>query len=309
MDISKEIEGLSFTGRLDVLARQIVEGYMSGLHKSPFHGFSSEFAEHKMYNTGESTRHIDWRLYARTGKMYTRRYEEETNLRCHLIIDNSASMYYPVVKELRGDYLNKIGFSVLASAALLNLLKRQRDAAGLSIYSDTYSFYAPEKGNDRHFGMLVNALEQALAEGPGSRKTDTVTYLHQIAEKLHRRSLVFLFTDMYQASADKDSLFGALRHLTYNKHEVVLVHVTHNKTEKDFEFDDRPGEYIDVETGEKVALFARNVQEAYRTASEGWRSSIREICMKYRISYVDANVEEGVDKILSAYLIERKRVM
>jgi uncharacterized protein (DUF58 family) len=162
MKIESQIEKISSFAHLELLANQVVEGFISGMHKSPFHGFSAEFAEHKVYNTGESTKHIDWKLYAKTDRLYTKRYEEETNLRCHLIIDNSSSMHYP---KLAGDELffkNKIGFSVLASAVLMNLLKKQRDAVGLSIYSDTYEYYAPEKGSDRHHRMLLNKLEELL---------------------------------------------------------------------------------------------------------------------------------------------------
>ena len=131
---------------LQFLASQIVEGFITGMHRSPFHGFSSEFAEHKVYNTGESTKHIDWKLFARTDKLYTKRYEEETNLRCHLIIDNSASMHYPKVTNFTINHLNKIGFSVLASAAIMQLLKKQRDAVGMSIYNYDYDVYFQEKG-------------------------------------------------------------------------------------------------------------------------------------------------------------------
>ena len=135
---------------LDILAKQVVEGFITGMHKSPFHGFSVEFAEHKLYNNGESTRHIDWKLFAKTEKLYTKRYEEETNLRCHLIIDNSASMHYPKIKTQTIDSLNKVGFAAVAAAALMEILKKQRDAVGLSIYADTYEYYAPEKGSERH---------------------------------------------------------------------------------------------------------------------------------------------------------------
>jgi len=123
---------------LELLAKQVVEGFITGMHKSPFHGFSVEFSEHKLYNKGESTRHIDWKLFAKTEKLYTKKYEEETNLRCHIIIDNSASMHYPMVKSQTVDALNKVGFAAVAAACLLEILKKQRDAVGLSIYADTY---------------------------------------------------------------------------------------------------------------------------------------------------------------------------
>lgn len=307
MKLDRIVNGLQFSSRLDILARQIVEGYMSGMHKSPFHGFSSEFAEHKMYNPGESTRHIDWKLYARTSKLYTRRYEEETNLRCHLILDHSPSMYYPEIKSLSPEHLNKIGFATLACAALIHIFKRQRDAVGLSMYADRYTYYAPEKGNERHFNTLVHALEQQLMEGSKQSGTDTVRFLHQIAEKIHRRSMIFVFTDMFQAQADPERLFSALRHLKYNKHEVVLVHVTHKRTEVEFDFGSVPSRFVDVETGESLSAFPVNLQQGYREQMEQYLKGLRTACARYQISYVQADVEEGVEKILTAYLIERKR--
>ncbi|HHB52457.1 MAG TPA: DUF58 domain-containing protein, partial [Saprospiraceae bacterium] len=186
----------------ELLANQVVEGFITGIHQSPFHGFSVEFAEHRLYNKGESIRHIDWKLYAKTEKLYVKRYDEETNLRCHIIIDNSASMHYPDLSNSSLEELNKIGFSAVAAASLMNLLKKQRDAVGLSIYSDSYEYYAPEKGNDRHHRRLLNALEKLL-HSPTKHQTDTYSYLHQIAENIHRRSLIFLFTDMWQANTQE----------------------------------------------------------------------------------------------------------
>ena len=171
---------------LELLAHQIVEGFITGIHKSPFHGFSVEFSEHKLYNKGESTRHIDWKLFAKTEKLYTKKYEEETNLRCHIIIDNSASMHYPSVKNQNLDSLNKVGFSAVAAASLMEILKRQRDAVGLSIYSDSYEYYAPEKASDRHRKMLLHQLELLLVAS-SKASTDTCKYLHEIAKKALKR--------------------------------------------------------------------------------------------------------------------------
>ena len=195
---------------LELLARQIVEGFITGIHKSPFHGFSVEFSEHKLYNKGESTRHIDWKLFAKTEKLYTKKYEEETNLRCHIIIDNSASMHYPVVKEQQINQLNKVGFSAVASACLMEVLKRQRDAVGLSIFADSYQYYAPEKGSDRHRKMILHQLEK-LVTGNSDATTETYQYLHEIAEKIHRRSLIFLFTDMFQTNIDEEKMFTQIK--------------------------------------------------------------------------------------------------
>lgn len=308
MDLNHEIHKTSGFTNLDLLARQVVEGYISGMHKSPFHGFSAEFAEHKIYNSGESTKHIDWKLFAKTDKLYTRRYEEETNLRCHFILDNSASMHYPKVRKQEVNNLNKIGFSALAVASIMQILKRQRDAMGLSIYSEDFEFYAPERGSERHYFMLLNALEEILAKPTKSRKTDTYTFLHQIAEKLKRRSLVFLFTDMFQADAEETELFEALRHLKYNRHEVVLFHVMDEKRELSFDFDNIPKRFTDVETGAQIDLYSENIRENYREAVEKYISALKLECAKYKIKYVAADINENFEKILTTYMLERQNL-
>lgn len=306
MKIDSQIAKISRFEHLELLANQIVEGFISGMHKSPFHGFSAEFAEHKIYNAGESTKHIDWKLYAKTDRLYTKRFEEETNLRCHLIIDNSSSMHYPKLKDGQFFYENKIGFSVLASAVLMNLLKKQRDAVGLSIYSDTYDYYAPEKGSERHHRMLLNQLESILYTPKETKRTDTITYLHHIAEKMHRRSMIILFTDMFQGE-DDERLFKALQHLKHNKHKVVLFHVIDKKTEFNFDFDNAPRKFIDVETGEQVNLFAENIKKDYEKLVEAYFEKVANTCSQYKIKYVPVSVDEKFEKILTTYLIEKQK--
>jgi uncharacterized protein (DUF58 family) len=308
MDIKKEIyNSAAGFANLELLARQVVEGYISGIHKSPFHGFSAEFAEHKIYNTGESTKHIDWKLFARTDKLYTKRYEEETNLRCHFILDNSASMHYPERKKYSIDSLNKIGFSVLSIASIMQILKRQRDAVGLSIYSDEFEFYAPEKGSDRHRYMLMDALNKSMAPKKEHKATKTYTFLHQIAEKLKRRSLVFLFTDMFQADTEEAALFEALRHLKYNRHEVVLFHVMDKKREFEFDFENIPKRFTDVETGATIDLYSDNIRENYKKAVQQYTAELKMECAKYKISYVEADINKNLDKILTSYFVERQK--
>ncbi|MFD0965162.1 DUF58 domain-containing protein [Pseudofulvibacter geojedonensis] len=292
---------------LQLLASQIVEGFITGMHRSPFHGFSSEFAEHKVYNNGESTKHIDWKLFARTDKLYTKKYEEETNLRCHLIIDNSASMHYPKIKDFALDNLNKIGFSVLASAAIMQLLKKQRDAVGMSVYHHDYEVYFPEKGSDRHYSLLMHQLEETLFNKPNAQDTNTVRYLHEIAEKMKRRSLVVFFTDMFQYSAQQKELFDALKHLKYNKHEVVLFHTLDYATEVNFNFDNTPKSFVDVETGEKIELYADNIKKVYQDRLKSYIKEVSLACANYNISYVSVDIAEKFDKILNTYLVERQR--
>jgi uncharacterized protein (DUF58 family) len=293
---------------LELLARQIVEGFITGMHKSPFHGFSVEFSEHKLYNKGESTRHIDWKLFAKTEKLYTKKYEEETNLRCHIIIDNSASMHYPVVKEQRINQLNKVGFSAVASACLMEVLKRQRDAVGLSIFADSYQYYAPEKGSDRHRKMILHQLENLLTRSSDA-KTQTHQYLHEIAEKIHRRSLIFLFTDMFQTNINQQEIFEALRHLKHNKHEVVLFHTFDMKTELNFDFNNTPKKFVDVETGEMVNLFADNIKENYTRLVDSYFKELKNKCLQYKIDYVPVDVKQGFHQVLTSYFLSRQKML
>ena len=306
MDLQSELHKAPLFQNLELLANQVVEGFISGIHKSPFHGFSAEFAEHKIYNPGESTKHIDWKLYAKTDKLYTKRYEEETNLRCHMILDNSASMHYPVVKNLSLENLNKIGFAVLAIAALMKLLKKQRDAVGLSIYAEDYDFYASEKGSERHYQMLLSKLSQVSADSVPAKDTATYTYLHQIAEKIKRRSLIFLFTDMFQVQKKEEELFEALRHLKYNKHEVVLFHLLDYETEVKFDFENTPKRYIDVETGQHIDLYADTIKEAYENEVRAYTNALSLNCAKYRIKYVPVDIREPFDKVLNTFMVERQ---
>ncbi|WP_407265576.1 DUF58 domain-containing protein [Tenacibaculum maritimum] len=294
---------------LDLLAKQVVEGFITGIHKSPFHGFSVEFSEHKLYNKGESTRHIDWKLFAKTEKLYTKKYEEETNLRCHIIIDNSASMHYPIIKNQTINNLNKVGFSAIASASLMEILKRQRDAVGLSIYSDKYEYYSPEKGSDRHRKMILDQLQQLLISTTTTNTTDTYTYLHEIAEKIHRRSLIFLFTDMFQASKRKEELFEALRHLKFNKHEVVLFHTYDEKTEFNFNFDAAPKKFIDVETKAEINLYTQHIQEQYTSLVSKYFNELKTKCLQYKINYVPIDIKRGFNEVLTTYLVSRKKIL
>ena len=290
---------------LDLLAKQVVEGFITGMHKSPFHGFSVEFSEHKLYNKGESTRHIDWKLFAKTEKLYTKKYEEETNLRCHIVIDNSASMHYPIVKNQELDNLNKVGFSAVAAASLMEILKRQRDAVGLSVYSDSYEYYSPEKASERHRKMLLQQLEQLLLTS-SKASTETYKYLHEIAKKIHRRSLIFIFTDMFQTSKDDEALFEALRHLKYNKHEVILFHTYDGETEFNFNFGLSPKKFVDVETSQEINMYAENIKDSYKELVRNYFKELKNKCLQYKIDYVPVDIHKGYHEVLTAYLISRK---
>ncbi|WP_190810906.1 DUF58 domain-containing protein [Flagellimonas sp. S3867] len=307
MDIRSELHKAQLFQNLELLANQIVEGFISGIHKSPFHGFSAEFAEHKIYNPGESTKHIDWKLYAKTDRLYTKRYEDETNLRCHMILDNSASMYYPKIDKLGLDNLNKIGFGVLAIAALMQVLKKQRDAVGMSIYSDSYNFYTSEKSSERHFQMLYSKLNEVSNTINESETTKTYTYLHQIAEKIHRRSLIFLFSDMFQTETEEAQLFDALRHLKYNKHAVVLFHLLDHKHELSFDFENTPKRFVDVESGTHIDVYADNIKGAYHQKVEEYIENLKLKCAQYNIKYMGVDVGSNFSQVLNTFMIERQK--
>lgn len=297
-----ELERLQSIGNLELLAKQVVEGFITGLHKSPFHGFSVEFAEHRLYNTGESIKHIDWKLYGRTERLYTKRYEEETNLRCQLIIDTSSSMYFPEKEN------KKLRFSVYAAASLMHLLKKQRDAVGLSLFSDEINFHSDARSSSVHHKLILNELEKALNDLPQNKTTSVADSLHLIAERIHKRSMVIIFSDMMDNIADQDDFFSSLQHLKFNKHEVILFHVTDKKKEQDFEYDNRPYLFVDVETGEKVKLNPREVKDNYVKQSAAFRQELLVKCAQYKIEFVEADVNKGFEQILLPFLVKRQKM-
>jgi len=294
-----ELQEIRAFGNIELLARQLVEGFITGLHKSPYHGFSVEFAEHRLYNTGESTRHIDWKVYAKTDRLYTKRYEEETNLRCQLVIDNSSSMYYPEKNK------GKITFSIMAAAAIAQLLQKQRDAVGLCTFSEDIEEQTQVKSTSSHLHKLFLILEGMLKSKPKMRQTSVAHVLHQVAEKIHKRSLVVIFSDMFENQEEKEKIFGALQHLKHNKHEVLLFHVTDHKTELDFDFEERPYEFIDMEKGERLKLQPSQVKEAYRRHMHEYYHELKIKCGQARIDFIEADINEGFDHVLRSYLVKR----
>lgn len=296
-------------GNLDLLAKQVVEGFIIGLHKSPFHGFSVEFAEHRLYNQGESTKNIDWKVYARTGKMFTKRFEEETNLRCQIVIDTSSSMYFPEVTKKSKNSINKLRFSALSAAALMNLLQKQRDAFGLSLFDDKVNEHTKCKSSTTHYRLLLTYLDKLIENPEHNRPTNATQALHEIAENTHRRSLVVIFSDMFEHMDENDELFAALQHLKYNKHEVVLFHVTDKKHEQEFEFENRPYLFIDMETGEKVRLQSNQVKDYYKERMGAYIDALRMKCLQYRIDFVEADINKGFRQVLQAYLVKRSKMV
>ena len=292
-------------GNLELLAHQVVEGFITGLHKSPFHGFSVEFAEHRQYNNGDNIKNIDWKLYAKTDKLYSKRFEEETNLRCQFVIDISSSMYFPEPKN------NKLSFSIQATASLIYLLKKQRDAFGLSLFTDEVILNSPAKSTTAHQKYLFSRLEELLQNPKVNAQTNLSESLHQVAELIHKRSLVIVFSDLFatQNNAEKaDELFDALQHLKFNKHEVVVFNVVDKSKEVEFNFENRPYQFIDMETGEAVKVHANLVKENYISAVSAYRQEIALKCAQYKIDLIDADIKEGFYPILQSYLIKRQKL-
>jgi uncharacterized protein (DUF58 family) len=295
---------------LELIAKQVIEGFITGLHKSPFHGFSVEFAEHRLYNKGESTKHIDWKLFGRTDKLFVKRYEEETNLRCQLVIDDSSSMYFPV-PDGKSVKQNKITFSVYCAAAMIELLKRQRDAVGLSIFSEKVEVHTPAKSSSLHHKMLYHELEKRIQPFDANvhKKTSAIQALHEIAEGIHKRSLVMVFSDMMDSKANSEELFSALQHLKHNKHEVILFHVVDKQKEMNFDFENRPYRFVDMETGEEVKLHPNEIKETYLTQMSSYKKELMLKCGQYKIEFVEADINEGFEQVLMPYLIKRTRMM
>lgn len=280
----------------------MVEGFITGMHKSPYHGFSVEFAEHRLYNEGESTRHIDWKVYARTDRLFSKRYEEETNLRCLIAIDVSPSMYYPVESR------SKIKFSVYAASALSYLLHRQRDAVGVCLFSDTIRTFSAVKSTPSHLEKVFSLLANVSEEKPPQAGTKVAQVLHEIAEKIHKRSLVVIFSDMFDSNEDTDDLFKALQHLKHKKHEVIVFHVVDNRTELLFDFEERPMEFVDLETNEKIKLNPGDIKDRYRLEADRFHKSLKMRCNQYKIDYVEADVTGDFNVVLQTYLIKRAKM-
>lgn len=291
---------------LELLAKQVVEGFITGLHKSPFHGFSVEFAEHRLYNTGESTRHLDWKLLARTDKFFVKRYEEETNLRCRIVIDQSSSMYYP--EELEKDQQNKLGFSVYAAAALIELLKRQRDAYGLSLFDEKLALHTEAKSNAIHQRLMYSELEKLLGKEVPNRKTSAVQALHEISDRIAQRSLVVIFSDMFDNSERKEELISVLQHLKHNKHEVLLFHVVDHKHEINFEFSNRPYKFVDMESVEEIKLNPNDIKESYMEEMKARTAALKLQCSKYGVEYIEADISKGFHQVLFPFLVKRKKL-
>lgn len=290
-------------GNLELLSKHVVEGFITGLHKSPYHGFSVEFAEHRQYNTGESTRYIDWKLFAKTNKLFVKKFEEETNLRCQLILDTTESMYAPE------NGLSKIRFAAVAAASISMLLKKQRDAVGLTTVNQAIEHHIPPKNSLLNQKQILETLNSCLNKKTNSAVTigNLAANLHILAETLHKRSLLILFSDLLDNS--NEELFDALRHLKYNKHDVIIFHVTDKKLEDEFDLPKRPLILIDSETKAKVKIHTNAVKESYLAALKAFKQDIKVKCAQYKMDYFEAQVSNDFTPILQHFFVKRGKLM
>ncbi len=295
-------------GNLELLAKQVVEGFIIGLHKSPFHGFSVEFAEHRLYNQGEGTKDIDWKVFARTNKMFVKRFEEETNLRCQIVVDASSSMYFPEVNKDSKNYTNKLRFSALAAASLMNLLKKQRDAFGLTIFDNDLVEHTRCKSSTSHYRLLLTYLQRLIDNPEHNKTTSAAESLHLIADSVHRRSMIVIFSDMFESNESTESLFSALQHLKHNKHEVILFHTVDKSLELDFEYENRPYLFIDMESGEQLRLQPNQVKERYVEQVARFTEDLKFKCLQYKVDFVEADINAGFRPILQSWLVKRMKM-
>lgn len=293
-----QFENLAF------LAKQVVEGFITGLHKSPYHGFSIEFSEHRLYNAGESTRHIDWKVYAKTDRLYVKRFEEETNLRCNLVIDASSSMYYPQNHEI-----SKINFSIFGAACLAHLIQKQRDGFGITYFSNQIEYQSETKSSSGHLNVVLQELNKLSKKTKPTLSESNITKtLEHLASTLHRRSLIILFSDMFESSETSEDLFKALLHLKHRKHEVIIFHVHDKNTETDFEFDNKPHTFVDIETGEKIKVIPEQMKESFLKTNSAYMATVKMKCEQFKITFVEADINEGWDKIMLSFLVKRAKM-
>lgn len=302
----KEIIQFEEFDNFELLAKQIVEGFLIGLHRSPYHGFSVEFAEHRLYNKGESTKHIDWKLFARSDKLFVKQFEEETNLRAHIVIDTSSSMLFPYQQKQE----SKLSYSVLCASALVHLLRKQRDAVGLCTFSDKIEVLTPAKLSSSHAQLMYTTLNKIYhQEEIGKNRTSKISEsLHQLAEGLHKRSLVIIFSDFIGEESPKEIL-EALQHFRFNKHEVLLFSIRDKQFENEFNFANRPSQFIDLESGEHLKVNPSEIRDLYRDKQKDFFAELELLCGQFAIDYTEADIREDFKTVLQAYLLKRKKML
>lgn len=286
---------------LALAARGVVEGFISGMHASPFRGYSVEFAEHRNYVRGDSLRHLDWRMFARTDRLYVKQYEEETNLRAQIVLDSSSSMLYR-----SGDALTKFEYGAYLTASLALLMTRQQDAVGLTTFAEGVQLDMPARTSPRHFGEMMRQLEgvaDQLRSARGAqlgRQTRIADTLHRLAQRFKRRRLIVLISDLYD---DVEPVLRALHHFRHCRHELIVFHVL-DRTELEFPFR-QTVRFRDMETGQRLQVDPTFVREEYQRELQAFLDRFRRGCRESQIDYVLANTATPYDHLLARYLMRR----
>lgn len=291
---------------LELKARQIVEGFITGLHKSPYYGFSVEFAEHRPYNPGDELKHIDWKVYAKSDRHYVKQYEEETNLRCTVLLDVSSSMNFKYFGTM-----TKLQYATHFAAALLYMMHRQRDACGLVTFDDDIRGFWPAKVSYRHVQHLFSQLDpftSSPAEKLEQRKTASAKVIHEVAERLPRRSLVIILSDLFENVEEHSQLLEALKHLRHRHHEVVLFHMLEKRSERELDFPDKKFLFQDMETGTVMDVLPVQVREDYKKQMAEYIHSFKLASSKVRIDFEEIDTEGAFEVALLAYLNKRRRL-
>ena len=300
-------EALARIGSLELRARLIVEGFITGMHRSPYHGFSVEFAQHRPYNQGDGLRHVDWKVWARKDRWVVKQYEEETNLRHAVVLDTSASMRYRGSAEI-----SKLDYGATLAAALHTLMVRQRDATGLAAFDARVHTLLPPRATRQHLRGLLATLDgladSAAPASPESGASAVAQALDEVAERLPRRSLVTVVSDLFETVDGAEAVVKALRHLRHRGHEVLVFHVLDAQTERHFAFDDVPVRFRDLESGEELTLQPAQLREHYTAAAEAFVADVRRRCREIEADYVVLDTAQPYDQALAAYLQKRQRL-
>ena len=285
---------ISKLNSLELKARLVVEGFMVGLHKSPYHGFSVEFSEHRAYMQGDNLKDVDWKVFGKTEKYFIKQYEEETNLRSYVFLDTSNSMVYS-----SGDNISKLDYSLTLSAALSYLMIHQQDAVSLTLYSEKINKYLPPKSSRAYLQEILKHLVAVKA----SAKTNTAVSLNEAAEKIKRRGLVIIISDFFD---DIDSVVKALKHFSYKKNEVIVFQIL-DPIEKTFSFG-KDAIFKDLETGDELTTQPYQVQKAYSEAMEEFIYRIKAECLNSNIDYNLVETSDSYDKALLRYIQKREKL-
>ena len=284
---------ISRLNNLSLKARFVVEGFIVGLHKSPYHGFSVEFSEHRAYGAGDEIRHVDWKLWGKTDRFFIKQFEEETNLKSYLLVDQSLSMTY------KSNNMTKLEYAQILAASLGYLMLKQQDAVGLTLFDDRIRVNIPARSKRSHLNIILSQMQNIIA-GP---ETTIAPVLHKTAEAIKKRGLIILISDLFD---DPDKVLSGLQHFRYKGHEVIVFHVL-DPQELTLDFTQRT-RFRDMESGEEIVTDPWHIQSDYQKSMEQFCDYIKSNCRQKNIDYVQLSTDLPLDIALSEYLIKRKRI-